>query len=324
VNLSKHSKVHVSTLIVAAFLACTVLACGQKTSINGESATRVFRSVDSTQNFYLALEPTAKPKGLLVILPGFGTMPGGVLDETDLPTKARKDGYLVIIPYLATGTMYYDSLSQARLATLVPEVIRKYTVPKNKFLIGGHSAGGNGALLYAENAMKESNAAIVKPNAVFAVDPPLDMKRLWRLFEYIHGIKFSDVSTNEADYFLDRMRQDMGGTPDEKPERFEKASSLYRDAASGGKIQYLKSVPVRLYCDPDVNWYIDNRRIPLELINATDLSASIVQLKLLGNEKAELIANPGKGYLAGGVRHPHAFSQLDADEFLQWARTCLQ
>jgi pimeloyl-ACP methyl ester carboxylesterase len=324
VHLSYFTKTRISRFAVGLFLACAVLACGQKTSINGESVTRVFRSGDSTQNFYLALEPTTKPKGLLVILPGFGTMPGGVLDETDLPSKARKDGYLVIIPYPAAGTMYYDSLSQSRLASLIPEVVKKYNVPKNKFIIGGHSAGGNGALLYAENAMRTNDAVIVKPNAVFGVDPPLDMKRLWRLFEYNHRIRFSEASTREADYFLDRMREDMGGSPEESPDKFERASSLYRDAASGGKIQYLKSIPVRLYCDPDVNWYINERRLPLELINATDLSASIIQLKLLGNEKAELVANPGKGYLSGGVRHPHAFSQLDADEFLKWAGQCLQ
>lgn len=49
-----------------------------------------------------------------------------------------------------------------------------------------------------------------------------------------------------------------------------------------------------------------------------DLSALIVQLKLLGNKDAELITSLGKGYFADGRRHPHAFSQLDSDEFLEW------
>jgi hypothetical protein len=58
--------------------------------IFGQDVERVFRTKDSTQNFYLALEPEIKIKGLLVILPGFGGPPREVLEESDLPGKARK------------------------------------------------------------------------------------------------------------------------------------------------------------------------------------------------------------------------------------------
>ena len=103
------------------------------------------------------------------------------------------------------------------------------------------------------------------------------------------------------------------------PEKYKKYSSYYRDAEEGGNTQYLKSIPVRLYCDPDIHWLIENRSASYEHINAADLSACIVQLKVLGNDKAELITNIGKGFLPDGRRHPHAFSQLDSDEFLLWA-----
>jgi hypothetical protein len=46
-------------------------------------------------------------------------------------------------------------------------------------------------------------------------------------------------------------------------------------------------------------------------------------LKLLGNNDAELVTNIGKGYSPDGRRHPHAFSQLNADEFLKWADNVL-
>ena len=57
----------------------------------------------------------------------------------------------------------------------------------------------------------------------------------------------------------------------------------------------------------------------MELTNTADLSACIVQLRLLGNRDAEYISCLGKGYLPDGKRHPHAFSMLDADEFVAWA-----
>jgi hypothetical protein len=266
----------------------------------------------------LALSPETRPKGLLVILPGFGTFPRQVLDETDLPVKAQNQGYCVVIPYLAAQTDCSDSLSQGRLIDLISEAIRKYSIPPNRLIIGGHSIGGNGALLYAERAFEGDNKKAIRPTLVFAVDSPLDMKRLWESFSYFKKINFSKTSVAEADYFLNRFRNTLGGSPSEKPEEYERISSFYRVAPNGGKARYLASVPMRLYCDPDIKWYIENRRTPIEHTNTADLSALIVQLKLLGNDHAELITSPGKGYLPDGRRHPHAFSQLDPDEFLDW------
>ena len=294
-------------------------AFAQKLTISGQAVEKIYRTQDTTENFYLALKPEKSAKGLLVILPGFGGLIERVLDETDLPAKARANGYVVIIPYLRLDTFYTDSISQERLVALIPEVIKKFNVPKDKFIIGGHSAGGNGALLYSENAYRSKSGKIIKPNLIFGVDPPLDMKRLWNLFVRLKDMNFRKGSSDEAVYFLERFKKELGGTPIEKPLEYEKISSFYRDAKEGGKIIYLKSVPVRLYCDPDIQWYIENRRLSYEDINASDLSACIVQLKLLGNENAQLVTNIGKGYFPGGVRHPHGFTQLDADEFLTWA-----
>ncbi len=308
-----------AAIIAIILLAIPFYTFGQKEILSGQEVERVFRTQDSTQNFYLALSPKSSIKGLLVILPGFGGGPSNVLQETDLPAKARMKGYLVVIPYLTVLTTYSDSISQNRLATLIPEVIKKYKVPNNDFIIGGHSIGGNGALLYAETAFRENDEKIIKPNLVFGVDPPLDMKRLWESLRFSKEINFSKTAVDEADYFIKRFETELRGTPFQQPEAYERISSYYRDAQDGGNAKFLTSIPVRLYCDPDINWYIDNRRTPIEHTNLADLTACIVQLKLLGNDDAELITNIGKGYFPDGRRHPHAFSQLDSDEFLKWA-----
>lgn len=284
----------------------------------------VYHDKDTTSNYYLALHPQIEPKGLLVVLPGFSSLPADVLNETDLPAKSQSDGYLVVIPCLAERTFYTDSLSQDRLATLLQALSIKYNIPESRLILGGHSAGGNGALLYAERAFSEGQRDLMKPAAVFAVDPPMDMERLWQLFTYLDRINYNEVSSEEARYFLKRFQTELGGTPAEVPDRYRAISSFSRDAENGGGLQYLKDIPVRLYCDADLQWYIEERRLPVEYANVSDLSASIVQLLLLGNERAELINSPGKGHLTDGRRHPHAFSQLDANEFLIWANSLMR
>jgi hypothetical protein len=324
-KLLTKQKTPIMKYIFASLLFCIFhSAHTQQVEISGHLAERVFlNEADQSENFYVALAPSIKIKGLLVILPGYGTYPGGFLKETDLPAKARENGYLVIIPYLVKNSFYTDSLSQTRLGALITKVIQKYSVPENKFIIGGHSAGGNGALLYAEAAYQQKKKDLVRPQMVFGVDPPLDMARLYHTFEYIKKINFSKTAVKEAEYFLDWYKRELHGTPEQEPAAYEKISSFSRTTADGGKIKYLSAIPVRLYCDPDIQWYIENRAMPYEHLNMADLSACIVQLRISGNKKAELVTNLGKGYFAGGVRHPHGFTSLDSTEFLLWVNAYL-
>jgi hypothetical protein len=79
------------------------------------------------------------------------------------------------------------------------------------------------------------------------------------------------------------------------------------------------SMPVLLYTDPDINWFITQRNGPAEWMNLADIAACIVQLRLLGNKNAAYISCLGKSILPTGERYPHAFSMLDAAEFIIWA-----
>ena len=278
---------------------------------------------DSTQNFYLALVPEKKIKGLLIILPGFGTMPDELIKETDLPQKAVEKNFLVVIPVLDKwDTFYMDTLCVKRFDSLVDELHSKFKIPANKFILGGHSIGGTGAVLYAEQSFQYNKK--IKPDLVFGVDPPLDMKRMWLQFERNQKLNFSEISANEGKFMQQYFIKKFGGSPFQKPKAYLQWSPYFHDDEKGGNTKYLTTIPVRFYCDPDVNWSIENRRGSYENMNAFDLSAMIVDLKLLGNTKAELITALGKGYLADGRRHPHAFSMLNADDFLIWVEKNLK
>jgi hypothetical protein len=129
------------------------------------------------ETFYFALIPEQPSRGLLVVLGGF-SYPQETFTETNLPTKACAAGYTVLLPFLyRADTVDRNNVFQARLELLIPEVIKKYNIPKNKFIIGGQSWAGEQAMLYAEKAFNPNSKQIVKPNAVFGVDPALDLKR---------------------------------------------------------------------------------------------------------------------------------------------------
>lgn len=301
------------------FMIFSAISFGQKTQT-------IYRTAgDSIQNYYRILTPAGRPKGLLVVLGGFCTTPDEVLLETQLPAVARKAGYTVVIPYLVDDCTVTDTknLYQSRLESLITEVITQYAIPPNQFIIGGQSWGGYRALRYTEAAYKQNDSRVIKPNGVFGVDPPLNMKRLWNSFVYGVRINFSPASVSEGNEMLKRFNRMFGGSPSQQPKSYETASAYYPEAKDGGNAQYLKGIPVRLYCDPDIDWTIENRRGSFELMNAADLSGCISQLKLLGNKQAEFINCLGKGVKPDGTRHPHYFSMLNPDEFVNWANQVL-
>ncbi len=268
--------------------------------------------------YYLALVPDSASKGLVVVLPGFATLPDTVLTETKMPVAACKAGYTVVIATLLNSFADdKDNIFQKRLVKLVPSLMSRYKIPPGKFVIGGHSIGGLQAMYYAEMSHKPLSS-MVQPALVFGVDPPLDLKRLYN--GYMRSIRLNPAKAKggEAEFITKRFNRLYGGPPEKRPAAYQAASAFYRDAKDGGNLKYLKNTPVRMYCDPDINWHIKQRSNPLEWTNLADEAACIVQLNLLGNKNAELVTNPGKGYFTNGTRHPHAFSILDADEFVLW------
>ncbi|MFT3979165.1 MAG: hypothetical protein QM687_01760 [Ferruginibacter sp.] len=288
-------------------------------SVQAQTIDTVFTTKNGKlETFYFTLVPKEASKGLLVVLGGF-SYPQQTMQETDLPGKAWNAGYTVVLPFLyRADTTDRHNIFQSRLEQLIPEVIKKYHIPENKFIIGGQSWAGHQAMLYTERAYNPQYKNIVKPNAVFGVDPPLDLKRLYD--GYVRAME-ADTSRNksaEALMITKLFKEQFGGTPSQKPLAYEQGSSFYRNAKDGGNAKYLSSVPVRLYADPDVSWFISERNTPVEWTNLADVTACIVQLKKLGNKNAEFINCLGKGY-QNGKRHPHGFTMLDADEFILWA-----
>lgn len=284
----------------------------------------VYRTkTDTTQNKYLGIIPDNITKGFMVIMPGAGTEPAELLNETKLPLVAAQQGYAVFIPKLVPFNMIdrEKDNNQLLLESLITEVVIKYNLPKDKFIIGGHSIGGQQALFYAEQSFM-GNKSILQPALVFGVDPPLDMKRLYETktrYLELNPPPKEEHPLNESEFIVQVFNAMYDGSPAQNPKEYERVSAYYRGAANGGNIQYLKNVPVRLYADPDIDWILNNWKTPVEHTNLADITAAIIQLNILGNKNATFVNCLGKGFKPDGTRHVHQFSMLDVNEFLTWA-----
>jgi len=264
-------------------------------------------------------------RALVALLPGYG---GGVDDfaRSSLPARlAEGNVATIVVKPTPEGTGYLDDAGLDALNTTLAEAARSLGLPSGRVVIGGFSAGGVGAVRHAQRCAQGRCDAVADPVAVFGVDPPLDFARWARAMQLILERGGPQMELGSAEGILWALRHHLGGTPDEVPEVYRHASPLLAYEPRGGNAGLLVDRPVRLYCEPDVAWMIENS-LDYYTTNAIDQVVMINTLRLLGNRRAELVVTTGRGYREdlGGIRLPHSWSIVDEPELATWIMRSLQ
>jgi esterase/lipase len=250
----------------------------------------------------------------LFLIPGFGETAEDVLQQTDLPKKLAQSGILTIIPTFQDGVLSLgvDSLSQQTFDRILKDATSKHKLLDLKFYVGGFSIGGSCAIKYAENST-------VKPTAVFAIDPPLDWERFYNSSKRNIRLSKDSEANQESLYMIDRLEKETGGSPTTNLSEYYKLSPYSFSDTTQTAIKKIITIPLRIYTEPDINWWLKERGADYTGMNSTECSAMINELNRLGNQKAELITTQNKGYRKpDNRRHPHSWSIVDNDELIKW------
>lgn len=300
--------------------ACMIITFNISSAQNYEKI--VVNTADSTAGYYLSVKPLNNNiKGVLVLLDGFGGQAEGIFPETKLHNTACVNNILTVGIGLGEK-IYADSTVIQKINLLLKDVVQRYKVPADKFVIGGFSAGGTISLRYAELCKESPSKYPINPKAVFAIDSPVDIIDLWSFFEKQISKNFSDVAVNEAKYVSALMKREHG-TPAENLKKYLWLTPFYNLEKGEGNEKFLKDIPVRVYHDVDIAWQLKNRRRSAYEANFLNSSELILRLMLLKNDAAEFIT--GKtGYRSNGMQHPHAWSIVDEVEFIQWMKKIIE
>lgn len=277
---------------------------------------------ESDTLFYLDMTPETQKGTVLILMPGWHGRIDEIKLKTQLPAEVYKKGIPTLMPSINTR-IHADTACYGLINEMIADYSKKHDVHIENIIVGGLSAGGIMSLNYAIHMVKNPHDSIPSPKSVVVVDPPVDLSNLWYIMERISKRNCVASAKNEADFYMDYCRKYIGGTPDEVPERYSAVSPFSRDLENGGNTVFLKDIPVRVYCEPDMDWWLE-RCEDLSDMNATDLSTMINTLRLLGNNRAEFITTTGKGYRVDGRRHPHSWSILDAEDTANWIEKIIE
>ena len=297
-------------------LTFTITVLFVLTNLFGQGIEKVFlEKNDSSKNCYTIIYPPSQPwVGYIVIIPGFGETAENVLEQTDLPKITAQNGLLTIIPTFQDGVLSFgvDSLSQQSLNSIIQDVRYKYKLLDKKFFIGGFSLGGSCAIKYAQNTT-------LKPTAIFAIDPPLDFERFYNSSKRDVRLSANVHPNQESIYMISRIDKEFNGTPETALSNYHKISPYSYSDTTCTAVKKLKNIPLRIYSEPDVNWWLKERNVDFTSMNIIDCSAMINELNRLGNKNAELILTENRGYRnPGKIRHPHSWSIVDNEELIDW------
>ncbi len=276
---------------------------------------------NSKSLLYYALVPPTKAKGVLVLLPGTWDRVEYVISSNrDLCQRSFNNGIAVLVlsvnQRLTLNTDVLDFMNHAFV-----DAIKKYQLPKDKFVLGGFSMGGLFSIRYTEMAYADGTQTAVVPKAVYSVDGPTDLENHYWEFEKAHE---RNPNNQEPIYAIAEFKKNIGGPPTAFREKYIYYSTFSKAEKDGGNAKYLQHVPVRIYNDVDVNWWIINRGADLYDMNALDQSAMINFLIKQGNKQASFINAYGKGYRLEGNRHPHSWSIVDAPDCVKWIKECIE
>lgn len=265
-------------------------------------------------NCYRLYRPDNSARGLVVMLPYYGS-DANEFSTSRLPgLLAKKNVATVVVS--ASGYLIDDDL--VTLKALIEEVAQELNLRARSLLVGGISAGGNGAVRYFEYCSSGHCDARSSPVAVFSVDAPLDLESWWNRQELNLRRGNPKSALEESGAIIDALRWAMGGSPSEVRTAYRSRSPFLASEKDGGNAQLLKNVPIRLYTEPDVVWWMENYGFDYYTINAVDQAALILQLRALGNTNAELIITTGKGFRPPGKRNPHSWTIVDEPDLAEW------
>ncbi len=303
------------------------------------AAQRIIESYDPIDGFLrIGPEPNRRvpmtERGHTLILPDAGSPTRGVvvfIDARRFDTESfeLKSGGLetealardVAVLHITTGNpleFLFDEAVTYGLADRIAGVLEENNLGEAPIFLAGLSLGGTRALKLAEFLRVYVDRYHIQAAAVAIVDAPLDMVRLWEAERRAAALNFHPAAADEGRWVTYLLETHLGGAPADARARYVEYSPFVYGAADGGNAVHLKNVPVRAYQEPDVDWWIENRRKSYYGMNALDQAALITQLRILGNTRAELVSSHGRreGYSEGAS--PHTWSIVDNGELVEW------
>ncbi|WP_165731230.1 hypothetical protein [Polaribacter sp. 20A6] len=301
-------KKNVALIILLSFL----ISCKSEKKKEFEKKVKIETFI--TDDFEI-IKPIEDSKAVLILFGGFGEKAADIKREFQVLDIAKKNQIsLVLMNY--SNKLWLEENDKKNLATLLQNTLEKHNLSHKDIYIGGFSSGGIVSLLISNyiTGMKEF---YIDPKGVFIADSPIDLLALYKASEINIKKNFSDVAVQESTWILQLFNKELGN-PKDGISKYEKHAVFTSESNYTKNLSNLKNTKIRLYTEPDLNWWKVNRKTDFEQTNAYYIQKLSKSLHKLDFKDVTYITTKNKGYRANGDRHPHSWSIIDKENLFNW------
>lgn len=258
----------------------------------------------------------AEPRGLVIF---FQDTPLDTLQHPDelKILQPAADRYIAVA-FVSTGRpldFLFSEQDLLRLDSLVYALLQENRLQHAPLLFTGLSLSGTRAARYAAWCAQGRSPNHTRPSALALCDAPLDMIRMYDEHSKAMQRKANSLAESTAALVLPCLLRHLGDPVKDRACYIDYSPYCYAHSL-GGNAVFLKDLPVRAYHEPDINWWIINRRKDYYSMNSLDMAGLINQLLLLGNYRAELITLDHSSTNASET--PHSWGIIDNEGLVSW------
>ena len=292
---------------LAMFVSCK---SEKKTILKKEINTEIVKTSD-----FELIKASEDSNTVLILFGGFGEKPEDIKREFKITNIAKKNNVsLLLMNY--SSKLWLEEDDKKGLAYLLQETLENHNLQNKNIFIGGFSSGGIVSMLIS-NYINGKREFYIDPKGVFIADSPIDLLALYKASELNIKKNFSEVSVAESNWII-KMFNDKLGSPKNGISMYEKNAVYTMESDYTKNLDNLKNTKIRLYTEPDVAWWQENRRTGYEQTNAFYIKHLSESLQSKGFKDVAYIATQNKGYRANGERHPHSWSIIDKENLFRW------
>ncbi|SHK81611.1 hypothetical protein SAMN04488028_10977 [Reichenbachiella agariperforans] len=264
---------------------------------------------------YVLYYPLKGVDTLLILFGGFPEDAESIEREFSI-LEVAKANEIAVLYMNYNRKLWLETEDKVQLTLLLETVLDNYDLVPDQIFFGGFSSGGNVTLLLADYL--RSVNSVVAPAGLFVVDSPVDLLALYQVSQKNIGRNFSEVSVKEAIWLTDLLERSLGD-PEEGIAGFESQSPYTAETHDMHNLIHLDGLKIRLYAEPDVIWWKENRQNDPMDLNAYGLEKLASQIQNeLPRATVQYITSENKGYRSNGERHPHSWSIVDKPDLIEW------
>ncbi len=211
---------------------------------------------------------------------------------------------------------YFSNSSIESAHIIIKDVFHTYKLPNENIFFLGASLVGHRALRYIKYMNENKDDFQLDVVGMVMCNFTLDWTRKW--YQHERDMSINRINLWEPKFMNYMLETNLNGTPETALEKYHEFSAYSYFDKENRNIPMFKNYAVRAYIKPEIAYRLSKYYRTLYENNATDIVGFLAELRLLGNEKTELIDLTCNKNPAKDKNSQTTWDSIDKVELLNW------